>query len=158
MVRWLAGAAPVVLLAAALLVAEDEGMGMRGAAGPRKPDPGCISCHQNLEVMHPWDPLSCTDCHGGNGRSRDKEAAHVHPTRQAPNDERTVPLKYDLRYRRFVNPSDLRVLESVQLEGRVDGRLALGLDAALEWDSRPPGGVVPLDLTLASYIRVTFGL
>jgi hypothetical protein len=99
----------LALLAAAVLVAEAQETEGRGAARRREPDPGCISCHQGLELMHPWDPLSCTDCHGGDGETREKERAHVRPTRPAPNDERTVPLKYDLAYRRFVNPTDLRV-------------------------------------------------
>ncbi len=117
---------PLVLLTAAYIVslpaAADEGPGAdegpvadegSGGGDPeklRKADPGCISCHDGIEVMHPWDPISCTDCHGGDGRSRDMEKAHVQATRRTPNDERTVALKYDLAYRRFVNPSDLRVV------------------------------------------------
>jgi hypothetical protein len=61
--------------------------------------------------MHPWDPLTCTECHGGDGSSRDKAKAHVLPERPAPNDERTLPLLYDLPHRRFVNPTDLRVVQ-----------------------------------------------
>ena len=61
--------------------------------------------------MHPWDPLSCTQCHGGDGKAMDKEKAHVRPTRRIPNDERTVPLRYDLAYRQFLNPTDLRVVD-----------------------------------------------
>jgi len=110
-VRRLLGALPVVFLAAAFVASPlpDADAQGRGADEPRRPDPGCISCHEGIEVMHPWDPLSCTDCHGGDGRARDKEKAHVHPARPAPNDERTVGLNYDLEYRRFVNPTDLRV-------------------------------------------------
>ena len=48
--------------------AEDEmGMGGGTSARLRKPDPGCMSCHGGIEVMHPWDPLSCTDCHSAHG-------------------------------------------------------------------------------------------
>lgn len=54
---------------------------------------------------------------------------------------------------RFDDPSDLRILEGVQLEGRID-RFALGLDAEVQWDSRPPLGVYRLDLVVASYLRV----
>lgn len=104
-------AAPLLLLAAAVLVAEAQEVPGGDARERRKPDPGCIHCHQGLEVMHPWDPLSCTDCHGGDGTADDKERAHVRPSRPAPNDERTVGLKYDLAYRRFVNPTDLRVVD-----------------------------------------------
>ncbi|MHC4959060.1 MAG: hypothetical protein ACYTGN_11870 [Planctomycetota bacterium] len=112
--RWLAAAVPPLLIAAALWLpgapAGAQGMGAKGKA-KRKPDPGCISCHQGIEIMHPWDPLSCTDCHGGDGQTKEKERAHVQPSRPVPNDERTVGLKHDLAYRRFVNPSDLRVLD-----------------------------------------------
>ena len=103
-----------LLLAALAVVRDDAGAdGMAAPRAQRKADPGCISCHQGLEVMHPWDPLSCTDCHGGDGRARTKEAAHVTAKRPAPNDERTVGLKYDLAYRRFINPTDLRVAREV---------------------------------------------
>ena len=51
------------MLIAAVLLAEDEmGMGGGTSAKLRKPDPGCMGCHDGIEVMHPWDPLSCTDC------------------------------------------------------------------------------------------------
>ena len=55
---------------------------------------------------------------------------------------------------RFDAPSDFRMLESVQLEGAIDRRLALGLDASFEYDSRPPLGVRREDITVSSYIRV----
>ena len=91
------------------------GGGMRAPGRPdeskRKADKGCVSCHAGIEVIHPWDPLSCTDCHGGNGQAREQEKAHVQPKRSVPNDERTVGLKVDPKYRRFVNPSDLRVVD-----------------------------------------------
>jgi hypothetical protein len=54
---------------------------------------------------------------------------------------------------RFDDPSDVRILEGVQLEGRIE-RFALGLDAEVQWDSRPPLGVYQLDLVVASYLRV----
>ncbi len=38
---------------------------------------------------------------------------------------------------RFDDPRDLRLLESVQLEGRISRNFAMGLDADLSWDSRP---------------------
>jgi len=99
------------------VAAQDQAMGGGAMAAPvadetkRKADPGCISCHAGIEVMHPWDPMSCTDCHGGNGKAREKDKAHVQPSQTIPNDERTVGLKIDPRYRRFVNPTDLRVIE-----------------------------------------------
>ena len=75
----------------------------------RRANPGCIACHTGIEVMHPWDPLTCTECHGGDGKANSKEKAHVPPRRPTQNDERTVDLGYDLAYRQFMNPSDLRV-------------------------------------------------
>jgi len=110
-VRWIAAAA-LVLLALAALAGDEMGGGMGGpdpALRPKKANPGCINCHDGIEEMHPWEALSCTDCHGGDGDSLDKDRAHVKPTRPAPNDESTVPLNYDLAYRRFANPADLRV-------------------------------------------------
>lgn len=73
------------------------------------PSTGCMNCHSGIEDMHPSYALSCVDCHGGNGAATAKEAAHVFPTRATPNDERVAPLDADLTYRRFLNPSDLRV-------------------------------------------------
>jgi len=113
---------PFALLGAVILVhgpaadAQEGGMmgGAGGGAAPdeklRKADPGCISCHRGIEVMHPWAELSCTGCHGGDGAAREKEKAHVAPRQPIPNDERTVGLKVDPEYRRFVNPTDLRVV------------------------------------------------
>ena len=58
--------------------------------------------------MHPWQPLSCTECHGGDGTAETKELAHVKPSRPLPNDERVLPLDWDPAYLRFRNPTDLR--------------------------------------------------
>ena len=73
---------------------------------------GCLHCHAGIEDMHPGFPLSCVDCHGGNGKTREKLLAHVQPS-AAPStdDERVLPLDHDLAYTRFVNPMDLRVAE-----------------------------------------------
>jgi len=116
---------PLVLLAAGWLVAvpaaaQDREDSARKPGKLRRADPGCISCHDGIEVMHPWEPLSCTQCHGGDGQARDMEEAHVQPGRRTPNDERTVPLGHDLEYRRFVNPTDLRVAEKTCGECHLD--------------------------------------
>ncbi len=92
---------------------EDAGADSARKKAERKPNPGCISCHQGIETMHPWDPLSCTDCHGGDGDARTMEAAHVAARQPVANDERTVGLRHDLAYRRFLNPTDLRVSTEV---------------------------------------------
>jgi len=108
--RYLACVFATTLAGLVLLFA--GGPGVADPGGPkRRPNKGCIVCHEGVEVMHPWDPLSCTDCHGGNGAALDKNKAHVAATRRVANDETTAPLKYDLAYRRFVNPTDLRVVE-----------------------------------------------
>ncbi|MCC7168916.1 MAG: hypothetical protein IT459_00595 [Planctomycetes bacterium] len=71
----------------------------------------CLTCHFGIEEMHPGQRLRCTDCHGGDGRAETKDKAHVKPTRPIVNDERVLPLDYDLPYLRFVNPTNLRVVD-----------------------------------------------
>lgn len=73
------------------------------------PSQGCIQCHAGIEDIHPGYPLSCVDCHGGNGTAATKETAHVLPKAPPPNDERVLPENQDLAWQRFVNPSNLRV-------------------------------------------------
>ncbi|WP_086001011.1 DUF481 domain-containing protein [Plesiocystis pacifica] len=58
---------------------------------------------------------------------------------------------------RFDDPSDLRTLQSMQLEGQILRNFAMGLDASLEWDNQPPMGVVPFDWAVSSYVRVSLG-
>jgi hypothetical protein len=74
-------------------------------------DAGCLSCHVGIEEMHPRYPLSCTDCHGGDGVAHTKEAAHVLPKQTPPNDERVLGIDHDLAWQRFKNPSNLRVAD-----------------------------------------------
>jgi Ca2+-binding EF-hand superfamily protein len=79
------------------------------AAAPRPGSAGCLRCHAGIEEPHPLHPLGCVDCHGGDASAGTKERAHVLPSKPLPTDERVVPLDYDLPYRRFRNPTDLRV-------------------------------------------------
>jgi len=81
---------------------------------------GCVSCHINTEPMHTAETvqLGCTDCHGGNATSKDKNVAHVRPSdrevfRSSANPVRayTAWLRESESYVRFVNPGDLRVLD-----------------------------------------------
>ena len=51
---------------------------------------GCLRCHQGIEDMHPGFPLSCVDCHGGDGEAREKSRAHVAPRTQSRDDERVA--------------------------------------------------------------------
>jgi hypothetical protein len=97
-----------LLLALAPLASRAAGQGA-AAGGPGSE--GCLSCHGGIEEMHPWQPLSCVECHGGDAGASSKEGAHVRAAREVPNDERVVPLDYDLPFRRFRNPSDLRVVD-----------------------------------------------
>lgn len=91
---------------------------------------GCLSCHQGVEEMHVGFPLSCVYCHGGDnsvvlpeGERRRapysdlylelSEKAHVHRKQPRIADRRVLPVDYDLEYYRFVNPTNLRVVEKV---------------------------------------------
>jgi len=83
---------------------------------------GCVGCHRPLgptgerhgiEDAHPWYPISCVDCHGGDATASTREQAHVLPLlggdtfiKDYPADvlDQTWPT-----YLQFVNPSDLRV-------------------------------------------------
>jgi hypothetical protein len=101
-----------------------------GAQGPEAPsydsqqqadakNPGCLSCHTATDSrsMHATEDvfLSCVDCHGGDGQSRDKRQAHVQPRngdvfRTSANPERsyTALLDESQAFVRFINPGDLR--------------------------------------------------
>lgn len=81
-------------------------------AGLAGVDTGCMSCHSGTEEMHPWLPLSCTDCHGGDGQATTIDDAHVAPRLGWPSDERVLPEGFDPDAVRFVNPSDMRVLDT----------------------------------------------
>lgn len=59
--------------------------------------------------MHPWEPLGCVQCHGGDGTRPEKDAAHVRARQPLPGDERVLPRDFDPAATRFRNPSDLRV-------------------------------------------------
>src|SRR5437764_568631 len=68
---------------------------------------GCVKCHEGIEEIHPAEHISCTTCHGGDATAATKEKAHVQPADSAPNDERVLPLDFDLRWQRFENPANL---------------------------------------------------
>ncbi|MGB0590599.1 MAG: hypothetical protein ACPGU1_13055 [Myxococcota bacterium] len=102
----------------------------------------CLVCHQPLDdegvphgigEAHPWHPLSCTDCHGGNDRVcdgvkvvengettcdgewvYDMELAHVGPgtgPKYLKNLSAAELDEVDEAYVRFINPGDFRVLD-----------------------------------------------
>jgi hypothetical protein len=93
------------------------------------PDDGCLGCHGGIEDMHPWQALSCTDCHGGDGRSSIKEAAHVQPRVGWPKDERVRSRSFEPAFARFRNPADLRVADVSC--GACHGRLVEHLEKSL---------------------------
>ncbi len=96
---------------------------LRGALA-QGPDAGCLSCHGEIEnaAESMGFDLPCTFCHGGDGTATTVDAAHVQPTLPVINDTTTPPLDYDLPYQRFVNPANLRVLDTTcgQCHGRTE--------------------------------------
>jgi hypothetical protein len=97
----------------------------------------CVNCHglasaQNpngIESSHPWNPLSCVVCHGGDGSKSTEEEAHVPMPKElaAPGSSRLPDREqYENRYLamagverftggeewlRFMNPGDLRIVD-----------------------------------------------
>src|SRR5438067_12215686 len=89
-------------------------------------DDGCVSCHNGIEPMHisAAVKLSCTDCHGGNGTTKDKKQAHAAPrnadiwkTTANPPRTYTALLRDSPEFVRFINPRDLRVAPEVGVGG-----------------------------------------
>ena len=85
---------------------------------------GCIGCHRpvdshgerhGIEDAHPWHPLSCTDCHGGNPNATTRQAAHEVPFLGDPAYLRGLSSdqldQQSRSYLQFVNPGDLRVAD-----------------------------------------------
>jgi len=79
---------------------------------------GCLTCHNGIEPMHASAAvkLACTDCHGGDGNARTKDAAHVKPlhpeiwkTSANPQRSYTALLRETPEFVKFINPGDLRV-------------------------------------------------
>jgi hypothetical protein len=98
----------VSLVALALAIEGTAARAQRGGVAGET----CLTCHFGIEEMHPWEPLSCTDCHGGDGTAETMERAHVAPKKPLPADERVLPLDWpDRAYLRFVNPTNLRIVD-----------------------------------------------
>jgi hypothetical protein len=76
---------------------------------------GCLVCHQGIEKDHAKlnVQIGCTDCHGGDATAATKAAAHV-PGLGPPYDgsRATDWLDQPFAYVRFVNPGDLRVVDT----------------------------------------------
>jgi hypothetical protein len=98
---------------------EENALGSFGEAaaspGKRPKGVGCLKCHGDIEDITAnmrWHGFKkCVDCHGGNRKATTKEEAHVQPTLPVIMDDTVPPLDYDLAYQRFVNPSNLRVVD-----------------------------------------------
>jgi hypothetical protein len=107
-----------------LTLAETEDLPNPIQVVPPSNEVGCISCHrpmnpitmerQGIKDAHPFYPLSCTDCHGGNDQVNTFTEAHVFPE-SGPTFLKN--LAYDqlnevpLDYLQFINPGDLRVAQ-----------------------------------------------
>jgi len=102
-----------VVAAALLLAAAAAWIAPRGRAADEKPaapkNGSCAVCHTGIEEMHPWSPVTCVQCHGGNADAAAKEQAHVVAGRRAPGDERVLPLGFEPEATRFRDPGDPRV-------------------------------------------------
>lgn len=87
--------------------------------GALEPDQNsqCRTCHSELEngTENMGFDLDCTWCHQGDRDATTMAEAHVQPTEPVINDATTLPLDYDLDYQRFVNPTNLRVVDDVCL-------------------------------------------
>ena len=79
---------------------------------------GCVHCHKNSHDPHFKDTvrIGCTDCHGGNAQTIDKNAAHICPKYPNAWTSTANPVRsYTLlnhespEFVRFVNPGDFRV-------------------------------------------------
>ncbi|MCP3905235.1 MAG: hypothetical protein GY715_16540 [Planctomycetes bacterium] len=76
------------------------------------PTQGCLACHSHLEDATRnmfGGGLDCTFCHGGDPDLTTIEA-HVESNGDVVYDKTVPPLDQDLAYQRFVNPSNLRVV------------------------------------------------
>ncbi len=82
---------------------------------PEGNDPGCVTCHGDIEnaTERMGFDLSCTWCHGGDPNATTINTAHVLPTLPVIMDQTVPPLDYDLPYQKFVNPTNLRVVDDI---------------------------------------------
>jgi len=75
-----------------------------------RPDNGsCGICHETIEEMHPFSPVTCVQCHGGNPTETEIADAHVQPRSRLPTDERVLGQSFDPAYLRFLDPGNLRI-------------------------------------------------
>ena len=58
---------------------------------------------------------------------------------------------------RLTSFADVRILDSARLEGMITEILSIGGSFELQYDSRPPQTVTPVDIMLATFLKVSFG-
>jgi len=82
----------------------------KGAAAPVAADNGTGGiCHETIEDMHPFSPVTCVQCHGGDATKTELADAHVKGRSRLPTDERVLGQSFDPQYLRFLDPGNLRV-------------------------------------------------
>lgn len=89
---------------------------------------GCVGCHRpigptgerhGIEDAHPWFPLACTDCHGGEPLANTVEDAHPRALgfpsflKDMSSDQLDNLARFSRNrdYLRFINPGDMRVAD-----------------------------------------------
>ena len=87
----------------------------RGEDGRGDPYPRCLLCHADIENVTKnmaGMNLYCDFCHGGDPFGETIETAHVFSDGSVEYNETTPPLDQDWDYQKWLNPSNLRVVES----------------------------------------------
>ncbi len=87
----------------------------RGEDGRGDPYPKCLLCHADIEnVMKNMADMNlfCNFCHGGDPFGETIEDAHIFSDGTVDYNETNPPIDQDLEYQKFINPSNLRVVES----------------------------------------------
>ncbi|MBT4584942.1 MAG: hypothetical protein HOC93_07675 [Phycisphaerae bacterium] len=87
----------------------------RGEDGRGDPYPKCLLCHADIENVTKnmaGMNLYCDFCHGGDPFGETIEDAHIFSDGTVDYNETNPPIDQDLEYQKFINPSNLRVVES----------------------------------------------
>ncbi|MBC8203573.1 MAG: hypothetical protein H8E91_07070 [Planctomycetes bacterium] len=87
----------------------------RGADGRGDPYPKCLLCHADIENVTKnmaGMNLYCDFCHGGDPFGETIEDAHIFSDGTVDYNETNPPLDQDLAYQKFLNPSNLRIVET----------------------------------------------
>jgi hypothetical protein len=87
----------------------------RGEDGRGDPYPRCLLCHDGIENVTKnmaGMNLFCDFCHGGDPFGETIETAHVFSDGTVDYNETIPPLDQDLEYQKWLNPSNLRVVDS----------------------------------------------